>query len=56
VFRDAFPRVGVSEQIFVIDRDIVTAAWGVVALDQTVALIARAWSAPGAGGDEHIRA
>jgi len=42
VFRDAFPRVRVSEQIFVIDRDIVTAAGGVAALDLMVALIARA--------------
>ncbi|HEX3348650.1 MAG TPA: GlxA family transcriptional regulator [Acetobacteraceae bacterium] len=42
VFRDAFPRIDVSEQIFVIDRDIVTAAGGVASLDLVVALIGRA--------------
>lgn len=42
VFRDAFPRIDVSEQIFVIDRDIVTAAGGVASLDLMVALIGRA--------------
>lgn len=42
VFRDAFPRVRVSEQIFVIDRDMVTAAGGVASLDLMVALIGRA--------------
>jgi transcriptional regulator GlxA family with amidase domain len=42
VFRDACPRVQVCEQIFVIDRDIVTAAGGVASLDLMVALIGRA--------------
>ena len=42
VFRDAFPRVRVSEQIFVIDRGLVTAAGGVASLDLMIALIARA--------------
>lgn len=42
VFRDAFPRVEVCEQIFVIDRDIATAAGGVASLDLMVALIGRA--------------
>ena len=42
VFRDAFPRVRVAEQIFVIDRDLVTAAGGVASLDLMVALIGRA--------------
>lgn len=42
VFCDAFPDVRVSEQIFVIDRDLVTAAGGVAALDMMVALIGRA--------------
>jgi AraC family carnitine catabolism transcriptional activator len=41
VFRDAFPRVRVSEQIFVIDRGLATAAGGVASLDLMVALIAR---------------
>jgi AraC family carnitine catabolism transcriptional activator len=42
VFRDSFPNIQVSEQVFVIDRDIVTAAGGVAALDLMVALIGRA--------------
>lgn len=42
VFRDAFPKVNVCEQIFVIDRDVVTAAGGVASLDLMVALIGRA--------------
>ena len=42
VFRGWFPRVRVSEQIFVIDRDRVTAAGGVASLDLMVALIGRA--------------
>lgn len=42
VFRDAFPAVEVVEQIFVIDRDLVTAAGGVASLDLMVAMIARA--------------
>ena len=42
VFRDAFPRIDIAEQIFVIDRDVVTAAGGVAALDLMLALIARA--------------
>ena len=42
MFRDAFPRIRVCEQIFVIDRDLVTAAGGVAALDLMLALIGRA--------------
>jgi len=42
VFRDAFPRIRVSEQIFVIDRDLVTAAGGIASLDLMLALIGRA--------------
>jgi AraC family carnitine catabolism transcriptional activator len=42
VFRDAFPRVRVCEQVFVIDRGLVTAAGGVASLDLMVALIGRA--------------
>ncbi len=45
VFRDSFPRIRVSEQIFVIDRDRVTAAGGVASLDLMVALIGRAHGA-----------
>jgi AraC family carnitine catabolism transcriptional activator len=45
VFRDAFPRIDVSEQIFVIDREVVTAAGGVASLDLMVALIGRAHGA-----------
>ena len=42
VFRDAFPRVRVSEQIFVIDRGLATAAGGIASLDLMIALIAGA--------------
>lgn len=45
VFRDAFPRVQVREQIYVLDRDIVTAAGGAAALDLMVAMIGRAHGA-----------
>jgi AraC family carnitine catabolism transcriptional activator len=42
VFLDAFPSATVTEQIFVIDRDIVTAAGGVASLDLMLAMIGRA--------------
>jgi AraC family carnitine catabolism transcriptional activator len=42
VFRDAYPEVDVVEQIFVIDRERVTAAGGVASLDLMLALIAGA--------------
>jgi transcriptional regulator GlxA family with amidase domain len=42
VFRDAFPSVTVADQIFVIDRDIVTAAGGLASLDLMLAMIGRA--------------
>jgi AraC family carnitine catabolism transcriptional activator len=42
VFRDAYPQASVVEQIFVIDRDLVTAAGGIASLDLMVALIGRA--------------
>lgn len=45
VFRDAFPAVDVVEQVFVIDRDIVTAAGGVASLDLMLALISSAHGA-----------
>jgi AraC family carnitine catabolism transcriptional activator len=42
VFRDAFPDVEVVDQIFVIDRERVTAAGGVSSLDLMLALIGNA--------------
>ena len=42
LFRDAFPEVSVSEQVFVIDRDVLTAAGGVASLDLMLAVIGRA--------------
>jgi AraC family carnitine catabolism transcriptional activator len=45
VFRDAYPAIDVTDQIFVIDRDIVTAAGGVASLDLMVALIGRSYGA-----------
>lgn len=42
VFRDAYPEVEVVEQIFVLDRERVTAAGGVTSLDLMLALIANA--------------
>ena len=42
VFLDAFPSVTVTDQIFVIDRDIVTAAGGVASLDLMLAMIGHA--------------
>ena len=42
VFRDAYPDIRVSEQIFVIDGDVATAAGGVASLDLMLAMIGRA--------------
>jgi AraC family carnitine catabolism transcriptional activator len=41
VFRDTYPEIDVSEQIFVIDRDRLTAAGGVASLDLMLELISR---------------
>jgi AraC family carnitine catabolism transcriptional activator len=48
VFRDAYPDIEVAEQIFVIDRDRLTAAGGVASLDLILELVSRrhgAWLA-----------
>jgi len=42
VFRDAYPEIDVTEQIFVIDRDRLTAAGGVASLDLMLDIIGRA--------------
>ena len=42
VFRDAYPAIDVTEQVFMIDRGLVTAAGGIASLDLMLTLIARA--------------